>query len=85
MSLPDKPARLLGIEVVKDRFGISRTRVHEWRKDQQVTEPILIGKRIMWPEHEVEALIRARIAGKTDSELRALVQQLMAARKDAAA
>jgi prophage regulatory protein len=34
-----------------------------------------------WPSNEVEAINTARIAGKTDEEVRALVAKLEAARK----
>jgi prophage regulatory protein len=34
-----------------------------------------------WPAHEVAALNAARIAGKADAEIRALVTHLEAARK----
>lgn len=37
-----------------------------------------------WPACEVDALIVARIAGKTDEEIRALVAKLEAARNAAA-
>jgi prophage regulatory protein len=37
-----------------------------------------------WPSSEVEALNAARIAGKTDQEIRVLVVKLEAARKAAA-
>jgi len=37
-----------------------------------------------WPAHEVATLNAARIAGKSDVEIRALVKDLEAARKTAA-
>jgi prophage regulatory protein len=37
-----------------------------------------------WPRHEVEAINAARLAGKSDDEIRALVQRLEAARKNLA-
>jgi prophage regulatory protein len=40
-------------------------------------------KASSWPEAEVEALIRARIAGKTDDEIRSLVAKLESARAKA--
>jgi prophage regulatory protein len=47
------------------------------------TKPVRLGPRsVGWPEYEVEALIAARIAGKSDEEIRALVLELEAARKD---
>ncbi len=46
------------------------------------TRPVPIGARAVgWPAHEVAALNAARIAGKTDEEIRALVAKLEAARK----
>ena len=46
------------------------------------TCPVQIGLRAVgWPSTEVEALNAARIAGKTDEEIRALVVKLEAARK----
>ncbi|MAC32069.1 MAG: transcriptional regulator [Haliea sp.] len=49
------------------------------------TRPVSIGFRAVgWPEHEVLTLNNARIAGKTDDEIRALVAELEAARKNLA-
>jgi hypothetical protein len=49
------------------------------------TKQVKLGPRAVgWPAHEVAALNAARIAGKTDDEIRALVVKLHAARKNAA-
>ncbi len=46
------------------------------------TKPVSIGARAVgWPEHEVDTINAARIAGSTDDEIRALVTQLELARK----
>ena len=48
------------------------------------TRPVSIGARAVgWPEHETDAINAARIAGKTDDEIRTLVVTLEAARKTA--
>lgn len=48
------------------------------------TRPVAIGLRAVgWPADEVEALNAARIAGKSDQEIRDLVAKLEAARKAA--
>jgi prophage regulatory protein len=48
------------------------------------TDPVLIGDRaVAWPASEVEAVNAARIAGKTDDDIRELVRRLMVARKTA--
>ena len=50
------------------------------------TRPVAIGTRAVgWPEHEVIQLNRARIAGKTDDEIRALVAALETQRTTLAA
>lgn len=49
------------------------------------TRPVSIGLRAVgWPSSEVESLNAARIAGKSDEEIRDLVVKLEAARKAAA-
>ena len=46
------------------------------------TRPVAIGLRAVgWPADEVAALNAARIAGKGEADIRALVAQLEAARK----
>ena len=43
--------------------------------------PVAIGQRsVGWPSEEVKAINTARIAGKSDADIRALVDQLHAAR-----
>jgi prophage regulatory protein len=51
-----------------------------------LTPPIKIGVRsTAWLHHEVEAILRARIAGKTTEEIKTLVRELVAARSVAVA
>lgn len=46
--------------------------------------PVAIGPgAAAWPDYEVNAVNSARVAGKTDEEIRALVASLEAARKTA--
>ena len=48
------------------------------------THPVSIGARaVAWPDYEVAILNEARIAGKSDEEIRSLVSQLEASRKAA--
>lgn len=45
------------------------------------TMPVAIGQRsVGWPSDEVQAINAARIAGKSDADIRALVDQLHTAR-----
>ena len=49
------------------------------------TKPVQIGERsVGWPSHEVQAINAARIAGKSQAELRALVSRLHAKRTELA-
>ena len=48
-----------------------------------MTRPVAIGQRAKaWPDYEVKAITRARIAGQTDDEIRELVNRLHAKRVD---
>ena len=52
-------------------------------KNRTWTVPVKIGPRASgWPEHEVIQLNQARIAGMSEEEIRKLVLQLEAARKN---
>lgn len=45
------------------------------------TAPVQIGQRAVgWPDYEVESINAARIAGKSDEEIRNLVKRLHAKR-----
>lgn len=49
------------------------------------TTPVKISaKSVAWPEHETQAINSARLAGKSDEEIRELVSHLHALRKEAA-
>ena len=48
------------------------------------TQPVQIGQRsVGWPDYEVKAINTARIAGKSEADLRELVNRLHAKRTDA--
>jgi len=58
-----------------------RTSLYNAIRDGLWTKPVRAGTRsVAWPAREVEALNAARIAGKTDDEIRALVRRLESAR-----
>jgi prophage regulatory protein len=70
-------------EVLRAR-GRSRSAHYEDIQHGLFTRPVSIGARsVGWPDDEVTSIIAARIAGKTDAEIRALVVKLHAARKAA--
>ena len=73
---------ILRFPAVKAETGHSHS-THYLRISQGLfTKPVSLGARAVgWPSNEVAAINAARIAGKTDDEIRALVAKLEAARK----
>lgn len=70
---------------VTNATGKSRSALYAEIAVGLFSKPVKLGKRcVAWPSHEISALNAARIAGKTDDEIRALVTQLEAERKQAA-
>lgn len=73
------------IPAVKSESGLSRSTIYLRISQGLWTSPISLGGRAVgWPADEVAALNAARIAGKSDDEIRTLVAQLEAARRAAA-
>ena len=65
--------------------GRSRSAHYQDIQQGLFTPPVLIGARAVgWPADELAALNAARIAGKSDDEIRALVAKLLGDRKAAA-
>lgn len=76
------PTTILRLPAILKRRGRSRSSHYADIKAGLFVKPVLIGLRAAGtPDNEVDALNAARIAGKTDEEIRALVIRLEAARK----
>jgi prophage regulatory protein len=76
---------ILRLPTVLRERGRSRSSHYLDIQEGLFTHPVSIGSRAVgWPSDEVAALNAARIAGKTDEQIRALVVALEAARKTAA-
>ena len=76
--------QILRLPAVKSESGLSRSTVYLRISQGLWTKPISLGARAVgWPSSEVAAINAARIAGKTDKEIRALVTKLETARKSA--
>lgn len=77
--------KILRLHAVLEQRGRSRSSHYTDIKTGFFVKPVLIGLRAVgWPSSEVALINAARIAGKSDQEIRALVAQLEAARKSAA-
>ncbi len=76
---------ILRLPAVLRERGRSRSAHYMDIQQGLFTPPVPIGARAVgWPADELAALNAARIAGKSDDEIRALVAKLEAARKAAA-
>ncbi|MCB1741341.1 MAG: AlpA family phage regulatory protein [Gammaproteobacteria bacterium] len=73
---------ILGLPSVLRERGRSRSAHYQDIQRGLFTKPVPIGARAVgWPDYEVSAINAARIAGKSDDEIRALVAQLEANRR----
>jgi prophage regulatory protein len=84
-----KPNRLISGRDVRSRLAIrSANTVRDHVRRGVLTPPIKLSQGpttpSVWPEREIDAIIEARIAGKSDEDLRSLVARLAAERQAAA-
>jgi len=72
------------IETCKGEAGHrSNASIYNQIREGLWTKPVPIGQRsVGWPDYEVRALCAARIAGKTDDEIRELVKRMHADRAE---
>ena len=70
------------LPAVKSETGLSRSTLYLRISQGLWPKPVSLGARAVgWPAREVAAVNAARIAGKSDEEIRALVVKLEAARR----
>jgi len=72
------------IETCKGEAGHrSNASIYNQIREGLWTKPVPIGQRsVGWPDYEVRALCAARIAGKTDEQIRELVKRMHADRAE---
>ena len=76
---------LLRLPAVMSATGQARSTLYLRIKQRLMTPPVKLGERCAaWPAHEVAAINTARIAGKSDEQIRELVTQLEQQRTAAA-
>lgn len=80
-TIPPEGIFLDAIAAVCEATGrTAPQRVYEDLRAGLMTRPVKICRSSRWPRHEHQAIAAARIAGASDDELRALVEELHAAR-----
>lgn len=78
-------ASILRLPSVLHKTGDSRSSHYAKISKGLMTEAVRLGARsVGWPEHELDAILKYRIAGRSETEIRQLVAQLHTARKAAA-
>lgn len=78
--------KILRMPAAKDKAGHrSDASIYNAIRDGLWTTGVAIGQRANgWPDYEVDAIITARIAGKSDDQIRELVKALHAKRTELA-
>jgi prophage regulatory protein len=67
--------------MVKASSGLPNSTMHARILSGLFPKPVRLGPRsVGWPSHEIDEINKARIAGKSDDEIRFLVSKLEAAR-----
>ena len=76
--------KLLKLHGVLALTAESRTTHYNRINNGTMVPPVRLGENsVAWPEHEIQAVNAARIAGKSDEEIRQLVTKLVADRQAA--
>lgn len=78
MAQQNKEAlKILRIKQIKAQTGLPNSTVYYHIQQGLFTRPIKLGERMSgWLESEVTAIMAARIAGKSEAEIKTLVQSL---------
>jgi len=76
---------ILRLPAIQAETGLSRSSIYLRISQGLWPKPVSLGARAVgWPSDEVAALNAARIAGKSDDDIRVIVAKLEAARAMAA-
>ena len=82
MSISNQPISLIRRKQLEQRMGIGRSTIYLRISQSLITSPVSLGANsVGWPLHEIDAIMAARVAGKSDDEIRLLVSELETARK----
>lgn len=78
------PESLLRLPDVLKISGLSRSSLYDRIRQRLFPKQVSLGGRaVAWPANEIAAVNAARIAGKSNDEVRQLVSELQIARKTA--
>ena len=76
---------ILRLRDMRAKYPRARSSIYRDINDGLMVPPISLGARCVgFPAYEVDAIIAARIAGRSDDDIRRLVARLIADRRSAA-
>ncbi len=74
---------IVRIEKCCKKFGVKKSTYYNWIKNELMPPGISLGTRsVGWLTTELDAVLTARISGKSESEIRQLTKKLLADRKN---
>lgn len=66
---------------MRSLLHIASSTIYLWQAQGLITRSVNIGPRAVgWPAHEIDALLAARVSGRSSVQMRALVAEMMLAR-----
>lgn len=75
-------ASLIRIKKVEEKTGLKKSMQYDLMKRGLMPSAIRIGERaVAFLESEIDTVVAARIAGKSDSEIREIIETLLAKRQ----
>lgn len=78
-----KPLNIIRLFEVAKRFGLAKSSTYDRVSRGLIVPPISLGGRARgYIESEINAVLKAMIAGKTEAEIKSLVLELVAQRQD---
>ena len=82
MTYKQLQIRMLRRRKMLDRFGIANTCLQDRISNGLIPPPVSLGGRaVAWPEHEIDQVLAAFVAGRTPDQIKTLVKELVAHRK----
>ncbi|MEJ1357884.1 MAG: transcriptional regulator [Candidatus Sedimenticola sp. (ex Thyasira tokunagai)] len=66
-------ARLITLNATCDKYGYGKSKTYADSGDGTFPSPVKRGRSSRWVDYEVDEVVKARIAGKSDDEIRLIV------------
>lgn len=64
------------------QLALSHTKIYRLVREGLIPSPVKVGKTSAWPQHEIDQIAKAFLAGLDEDEIKRLVTKIMAERKN---